>query len=579
VINDAKKIKTIGATGAYTKEFDEMEKKLGFIQKLLENATISTDEVEKINEYQIELRKQLNNSIDMLQGSDKVLEKLYNTINFANVELDSLRKKSDAIKIIAADLKENATKLQEANVEGALNLTRAAWGRVTALEEDKTQIQNLNTEAERQCRRTEAMIERSKTDFETLSEKNEQALSNFNDDILVLQADIPDLNSKMCDGKGFPCDSLCGGAGCNKCGGLSCDKGALSKANKALEFSKDTEANIKKKEETAENLIRSLSQAKSNASEIFYTVEQSFLNAERFYNQSARLIESGNKLVDELTDASNNKTASPEEIRELADKTLALDLQLDPEEIKSLATKIDITVASLKDVEQIIENTRNDLSRVEELKQIANHTKQRADNVLETANKVVLALSETEEAQEKALEAIKKSKTDVELAKNDLGQIDIETIEAHKRANETSNTVDHLQSKLHDLQKRLLTIDSDAEKVQRKAENVKSESAHAFGTADNLRNNYKATNDKLNERAKTSEDARERAQQLLKRASKITVETDDKLKELNEIFDSYKSNEKELNVLEEKIDSLNDRMNGYLSQIQENADRYRQCSS
>ena len=42
---------------------------------------------------------------------------------------------------------------------------------------------------------------------------------------------------KVCDGTTSveePCDELCGGAGCNQCGGISCLKGALSKAEDSV---------------------------------------------------------------------------------------------------------------------------------------------------------------------------------------------------------------------------------------------------------------------------------------------------------------------------------------------------------
>jgi coxsackievirus/adenovirus receptor len=39
----------------------------------------------------------------------------------------------------------------------------------------------------------------------------------------------------VCDGRGDPCDDVCGGGGCGKCGGLSCGDGALTKADKAIE--------------------------------------------------------------------------------------------------------------------------------------------------------------------------------------------------------------------------------------------------------------------------------------------------------------------------------------------------------
>ena len=42
---------------------------------------------------------------------------------------------------------------------------------------------------------------------------------------------------QVCDGTtsaAEPCDELCGGAGCNQCGGISCLKGALSKAEDSV---------------------------------------------------------------------------------------------------------------------------------------------------------------------------------------------------------------------------------------------------------------------------------------------------------------------------------------------------------
>lgn len=47
-----------------------------------------------------------------------------------------------------------------------------------------------------------------------------------------------------------------------------------------------------------------------------------------------------------------------------------------------------------------------------------------------------------------------------------------------------------------------------------------------------LKNEYKQANNSLSAKAVTSESARERAQNLLQRASRITVETTGKLKEL-----------------------------------------------
>lgn len=79
----------------------------------------------------------------------------------------------------------------------------------------------------------------------------------------------------------------------------------------------------------------------------------------------------GRNLITNLTNIISNNTASPNEIRTIAENTLKLDLHLDPEGIKYLANRIDQTVSELQDVEYIIENTKNDLDYVEGLKENA----------------------------------------------------------------------------------------------------------------------------------------------------------------------------------------------------------------
>lgn len=51
-----------------------------------------------------------------------------------------------------------------------------------------------------------------------------------------------------------------------------------------------------------------------------------------------------------------------------------------------------------------------------------------------------------------------------------------------------------------------------------------------------LKNNYQQANNSLTDRARKTEGARERAQLLLSRASKITVDTSNKLKALQSKF-------------------------------------------
>ena len=367
IIERAKQIKQQGATGAYTKEFEDVEKKIETIREILNNTTVSSKDIKKLNDNIDRLRAKLDESEKNLKSTDSSLDKLTEEMNLAQVEISNLGEKSEKIKMLANELKDNATKLQEANVEGALNLTRDAWTRVTSLSDVYNEANELNTEADRQCKRIENLIARQ-IENEAVLNSNDKQIDDLQSDLDKLTAEIPDLNEQVCDKRGDPCDSLCGGAGCNKCGGISCEKGALTRAETALNYAKDTEKIIKEKEQLADELIRSVSHAKTEAGDAHKKAKETFEKVQQTYSSTEALLSEGRDLITSLTSVVDNKTASPNTIKGIAEEVLKLDLHLDPAEIKHLANNIDQTVAELENVEQIIENTRHDLELVEGLR-------------------------------------------------------------------------------------------------------------------------------------------------------------------------------------------------------------------
>lgn len=82
-------------------------------------------------------------------------------------------------------------------------------------------------------------------------------LDSFNRQIL-------DLNQMVCDRRDGnnenPCDTICGGAGCNGCGNsISCDSGAKQQAQTAIRNANDSEVALRNKESLANDLIRNVS--------------------------------------------------------------------------------------------------------------------------------------------------------------------------------------------------------------------------------------------------------------------------------------------------------------------------------
>ena len=64
---------------------------------------------------------------------------------------------------------------------------------------------------------------------------------------------------QVCDGMGDPCDGVCGGGGCGVFGGPSCEKGAVTKADNALDLAKKAEILLNMKEESSRTLLTNVS--------------------------------------------------------------------------------------------------------------------------------------------------------------------------------------------------------------------------------------------------------------------------------------------------------------------------------
>ena len=67
------------------------------------------------------------------------------------------------------------------------------------------------------------------------------------------------MSLQVCDGTGNPCDDVCGGGGCGRCGGPSCDNGAVTKADNALDFAMKAEDILKAKEGKAKGVHMNVS--------------------------------------------------------------------------------------------------------------------------------------------------------------------------------------------------------------------------------------------------------------------------------------------------------------------------------
>ena len=402
----ASQIRETGATGAYTREFETMETKLTEVRTLLTNTTLSGRELTQLEELFGVIGTNLALASEEMDNLDSQLENSTQRVLTVTLSLASLKTRAADLQAAAQALKDNATRLQEANVEGALSLTREARQRAQKAQDRVEFTQQPVSDSERQRRRTEALLSRVAPQLGESQQKNAADLADLGARLAVVERSLPDLNDAVCDGRGDPCDSLCGGGGCGKCGALSCDEGSVTKAENALSLAKEAEGVLRNRQAGSEEMMRGVRQAEAEADAARLVAREALLAAERAQNRSESAKAEVDELMSQIDDFLVQPGATPSDIRALATDTLSKGISLRPEQITDLARRINETIASLTNIDAILAETSGDLASAKALKDRADAAKSHAQGILTVAQQVLESLTAAQAAQEKAQEAI-----------------------------------------------------------------------------------------------------------------------------------------------------------------------------
>lgn len=236
-----------------------MVESLDQVQALINNASIRSQDLDELNDLTIELNNNVSTSTKKLEEVNNLLENVSQRVNLGDAALKNLKNRTNSLHQAAADLKENATRLQEENVQGALNVTQQMAEQSRQAEKMANDTSNVLTDAERFVKHTESLLAKNRGFVEEAQEKNQESLNKINEKLKIFNNIMPELNLEMCGDNVTDCSSVCGGAGCGFCGGLSCDAGAMTKATQALDVAKKQAAKIKSHKDEAEQLLRNVS--------------------------------------------------------------------------------------------------------------------------------------------------------------------------------------------------------------------------------------------------------------------------------------------------------------------------------
>lgn len=259
MIREASRIQKVGTTGVYSQQFDTMLVSLDQVRSLIDNTTVRSQDLDELNELAEQLSTNILSSTKALEDADNQLENVSQRVNLGDVALKKLKNRTNSLHQGAALLKEEAMRLQEANVQGALNVTQQMAEQSRQAEKMANDTTNILADAERYRKNTESLLAKNSATVNNAQERSVESIAKLNDKISSLEKDIPGLNLGMCGDNVTECSNVCGGAGCGTCGGISCDAGAVTKANQALDVAKKQSDKIKSHKDAAEQLFRKVS--------------------------------------------------------------------------------------------------------------------------------------------------------------------------------------------------------------------------------------------------------------------------------------------------------------------------------
>lgn len=125
------------------------------------------------------------------------------------------------------------------------------------------------------------------------------------------------------------------------------------------------------------------------------------------------------------TPSTTEEGADPDSIEAVANRVLELSIPASPIQIRHLADEIKERVRSLSNVDTILERTKDDVRRAEQLLLDAKRARHHAEGVKTTAETVKQALVDARSAQTSAEKAIARARADIGDTETRLAQVQL----------------------------------------------------------------------------------------------------------------------------------------------------------
>ncbi|VDK28557.1 unnamed protein product [Gongylonema pulchrum] len=378
LIETANNIEDTGIVSVYDDAFEKMEATLTDLKTQLESANITRSD---INELQAEIDN-LRKNVRMSLGARTT--EISSSVDKADVELKSLTAEVEKLSQKSEALKENATLLREADVQGAYNISRESAEKSAAAKRRIDQADTKITNAESERQEAISLLENNQLDFEKQFKENEMVL------LTGFESMLPALNRDVCGAESAPCDQLCGGPGaCGHCGGPSCLSGSVRKAEKAKLFAEEADQKLNEKQKEAEEILARVREILQHTSVTKGKAMDGHDIADAAAKQANLTRTSLEEMVAQMNEFLNSdQRSSPEQIRALAEEIMGATISLTPDQIQELANKIREKLMNINNIDIILNETRGNKTIAEALQKSAESASMRAAEISSCQTKI-----------------------------------------------------------------------------------------------------------------------------------------------------------------------------------------------
>ncbi|KAM9785727.1 laminin subunit beta-1 [Neosynchiropus ocellatus] len=406
-----------------------------------------------------------------------------------------------------------------------------------------------------------------------------------------LEKKVHHLSDKVCGGRGNAssdgsCDAgQCGGAGCRDdegrpvCGGDGCN-GTATASTTALNYANNATDGLNAANEELQGIARKLRDIATLTRDVknqaMNTLEKAQKKNENFENSNRKLKEFIKKIKDFLTE----EGADPESIEKVALKVMSIKLPVNKTTVDQMIMQIKDGLTNITDIEGIVNQTAEHISKAKQLLEAAKDAKVRAEGVMDLANSTKQALDVSEKAIEKAKAALKEAQNNLNSTRNATLEVDERLTQLEDKQMEVMMRLTNLSLGVEGLRNRSQQNKEMAVEARAQAENATREASSLDQRLKDAEERYRELQNKVDSLGGESGglgSAKNKANEMKKEAEDLLNKANKGLEQLKKLERKFRSNEQRLEKQRSELDQLKHNATAVRDDIREQVQLYSSC--